>query len=647
MPLIWFRVLPEGHDIAAALERAILTAGSRCMVAAPQGPETWQLMVRSTDRMPGALVLAFTPIAHKTMFESVAEQLPAALCVYDAARRLRWANAAAQRQYYADYPKMLGLPMEELVPEASQRREIHERALQGEPTHIRAAPATPPGAQEPLYFDIDYRGLRGESGVIDQLLVVGTDVTARRKAEIDLRESEERFRGAFDHASIGMALVAPDGRWLRVNASLCRIVGYTAEELLATTFKAITHPDDREVDADFARRVLDGALSHYHREKRYLHKDGHTVWILLSTSLVRGADGEPLYCVAQIQDITARRTAEARLLESELRYRTIVDLAPGFVFEGVLDDGHFLATWASEGFERLHGCTLPAFINLGYARFFDPSAIAQVRASLPELAKGSDVTLELPMRSLDGVEHWIRLVARAFPIEPGRDRSRVLGFGEEITQQKLLEKALEDITHREQRRLGHEIHDGLGQELAGLTYLASSLATRAQRTHSKLAGDLSTLASVASHAIETCRDIARGISPLTESRGSLVESIRRLVERASVGGRARLSFHADEGAPVALSWEARSNLHRIVQEAISNASRHADAQHVRVAIAVDAHSVRVEVIDDGRGFIPSGAASTGLGLGSMRQRAAAIGATLRVEARIGGGAAIICECPQP
>jgi PAS domain S-box-containing protein len=464
---------------------------------------------------------------------------------------------------------------------------------------------------------------------------------------MDLRESEERFRGAFDFAAIGMALVAPDGRWLRVNASLCRIVGYSADELLAMTFQAITHPDDWAVDADYVRRVLDGSLSHYHREKRYLHKDGHIVWILLSTSLVRSADGKPLYCVAQIQDITARKDAEALLKESELRYRTIVDLVPGFVFEGLLADGHPHAFWASVGFERLHGCTIQTCIKLGCGRFFEPVVLAQMRASAQALPLGSDVTVEVPMRSLDGVEHWLRIVARAFPSGPGHDSYRVFGFGEDITEPKRLEKALEDATHREQRRLGHEIHDGLGQELAGLTYLASSLATEAQRTNSMMADDLATLVRVASHAIETCRDIARGISPLTESRGSLVESMRRLVERAAVGGCARVCFEADERAPVALSWEALSHLHRIVQEAIGNALRHADAQNVHVTIAIDPISVRVEVIDDGRGFAPSETGSIGVGIDSMRQRAAAIGASLRFETRIGGGTAVICECPQP
>ncbi len=146
----------------------------------------------------------------------------------------------------------------------------------------------------------------------------------QRQVEARLSESEERFRGAFEFAAIGMALVAPDGRWLRVNRSLCRIVGYTAEELMATDFQTITHPDDLETDVGYVGQMLDGSLSHYDMEKRYFHKDGHIIWILLSVSLVRDAAGRPLYFVSQIQDITERKQDVTALRES---YRRIRELA--------------------------------------------------------------------------------------------------------------------------------------------------------------------------------------------------------------------------------------------------------------------------------------------------------------------------------
>jgi PAS domain S-box-containing protein len=137
----------------------------------------------------------------------------------------------------------------------------------------------------------------------------------RLSAEEQLRQSEERFRRAFDDAAIGMALVAPDGRWLEVNRSLCEIVGYTEEELLARSFQDITHPADLDADLDFVRRVLAGDLRTYQMEKRYFHKDGSVVWIQLSVSLVRDAAGAPLYFISQIQDISVRKWAEEALAE--------------------------------------------------------------------------------------------------------------------------------------------------------------------------------------------------------------------------------------------------------------------------------------------------------------------------------------------
>lgn len=140
------------------------------------------------------------------------------------------------------------------------------------------------------------------------------DVIERRRTEDALRESQERFSSAFKDAAIGMALVGTDGQWLQVNPALCALVGYTEQELLATTFQAITHPDDLDADLAFLRQMLAGEIPTYHMEKRYFHKQGHIVWILLIVSLVRDPFGQPLYFISQIQDITDRKRVEDELL---------------------------------------------------------------------------------------------------------------------------------------------------------------------------------------------------------------------------------------------------------------------------------------------------------------------------------------------
>jgi two-component system, sensor histidine kinase and response regulator len=137
-----------------------------------------------------------------------------------------------------------------------------------------------------------------------------------KRAEEESRQSEERFRKSMEYAAIGMALVAPDGRWLRVNRALCRIVGYCESELLATDFQAITHPDDLEADLTNVRRMLAGEIDTYEMEKRYIHKDGHPVTIQLNVSLARNAAGQPEHFISQIQDITGRKRQERELAQA-------------------------------------------------------------------------------------------------------------------------------------------------------------------------------------------------------------------------------------------------------------------------------------------------------------------------------------------
>jgi PAS domain S-box-containing protein len=157
-------------------------------------------------------------------------------------------------------------------------------------------------------------------------------VSERKATEAALRESEERFRRSFDGAAVGMALVAPDGCWLRVNRTLCEILGYPEEDLRGKTFQEVTYPADLDKDLDNLRRLLAGEVRTYQTEKRYLHKKGRTVWVLLSVSLVRNAGGEPLYFVSQVQDVSERKKTEGRLREAEARYRTLVEQIPAVTY---------------------------------------------------------------------------------------------------------------------------------------------------------------------------------------------------------------------------------------------------------------------------------------------------------------------------
>jgi PAS domain S-box-containing protein len=166
----------------------------------------------------------------------------------------------------------------------------------------------------------------------DGFAVTFRDISERKQAEAAIRESQERFRLAFNDAATGMTLVSPEGRFLQVNHALCDIVGYSETELLATDFQTITHPEDLDADLEYVAQLLAGEISTYQMEKRYIHKLGHIVWIVLCVSLVRSESGQPLYFIAQIQNISERqaalrerKNAEQALKENEERLQLALE----------------------------------------------------------------------------------------------------------------------------------------------------------------------------------------------------------------------------------------------------------------------------------------------------------------------------------
>ncbi|MCC7075465.1 MAG: PAS domain S-box protein [Deltaproteobacteria bacterium] len=192
-----------------------------------------------------------------------------------------------------------------------------------------------PGTNGRRWFLTSVIPLRDDAGAITGVLTLSRDITERKRTEQALVESEARFRATFDQAAVGIAHVAPDGRFLRINQKLCEIVGYTREELTARTFQDITHKDDLEADLAYMRQMLAGTIPTYAMEKRYLHKNGGVVWVNLTVSLIRKADGSPDWFVAVIEDISARKHAEEQRhqleeqLHSSQRLEAVGRLAGG------------------------------------------------------------------------------------------------------------------------------------------------------------------------------------------------------------------------------------------------------------------------------------------------------------------------------
>ncbi len=155
--------------------------------------------------------------------------------------------------------------------------------------------------------------VRDAAGRVVGSVVAIRDISELHRAEDALRESEERFRSAFEDSAIGMTLTGPDGRLIKVNDAFCRLVGYSAAELDQRDFADITHPDDRPANLAGIQAMVRGETSTFRMEKRYFRKDGRVIWVDISAAAVRDRDGRPLYFVTHLQDINERKAQEHRI----------------------------------------------------------------------------------------------------------------------------------------------------------------------------------------------------------------------------------------------------------------------------------------------------------------------------------------------
>ncbi|OPY37098.1 MAG: Bacterioopsin transcriptional activator [Methanoregula sp. PtaU1.Bin051] len=177
----------------------------------------------------------------------------------------------------------------------------------------------------PIYTSVSNSSIFDQSGRYTGTLAVISDITERKRAEKDLRESRERFRRIFEDSPLGIAIVSPDFRFQMVNRQFCGMLKYSEDELLARSFTDITHPDHLTTDLVESRKIYTGEREVYKTEKRYVKKDGSILWASLTASPVKDDTGTVLYTIALIEDITERKHAEEKLIAASQEYQDLLD----------------------------------------------------------------------------------------------------------------------------------------------------------------------------------------------------------------------------------------------------------------------------------------------------------------------------------
>jgi PAS domain S-box-containing protein len=496
------------------------------------------------------------------------------------------------------------------------------------------------------------------------------DVTEAKRAEAVRREAEERFRVAFQHSPIGMALVSLEGRWLRVNQALCDMFGYSEAELLVKGFPDLTHPDDLGRDFDNLRRMVSGESTCFRTDKRYLHAGGRVVWAHLETVLVRDADGRPLYFISQTQDITERREAEEAVRESELQFRSLTEVAPDGIV--VMDGDGLIVSW-NHGATQIFGYQPEEVVGRPVAmlmpkryRSAHEGGLARLRAGGQPRLAGSRVEL-MGLRE-DGTEFPIELSLAGWQTRRGAFYSGIIrDMSEHKRAAQALAAARDEALEASRMKseflatVSHEIRTPMNA-IIGMSslLLGTELDTKQRNCAETVASSADALLTVINHILDFSRADAGKLeleSAPFDIRALVDETLAVVADNARRKGL-EITVATDPSVPLVCRGD-RGRLRQVVLNLLGNALKFTEEGSVRLRVGTarvaQSTMLEVEVSDTGIGIHPEQAAQlfepfwqadasttrryggTGLGLSICKQLVTLMGGSIGVEGSPGQG----------
>jgi PAS domain S-box-containing protein len=390
------------------------------------------------------------------------------------------------------------------------------------------------------------------------LMMYGThkDITERKVREEQLRINEEAFRGNFEQAAIGMALLNENGQWLKANKKLCQIVGYSEDELVKITFQDITHPDDLEADLSFLKELKTGKRDGYTLEKRYFHKNGEIIHVLIGVSMVKDEFGAILYFISQIIDITAQKVTEKQLAETNAYNATILNASSQVAIVGTDING--IITSFNQGAENLFGYKAnelvdketPAILHIASEV---EEAITKHFNETGEKIKGFDVFVHQAKKGKGISSEWTykRKDGSTFPalvsvssIIMNNATVGFLAIATDITELKKAEKETLSLL---------EIAESQNERLKNFAYIVSHNL----RSHS---GGISSLIEL----IESeCPDFSTTdfFNYLKQSSSNLTESIKHLTEVVQINLSAKNKLEN-----ISLKYIVKNNINSLITQ---------------------------------------------------------------------------------
>jgi PAS domain S-box-containing protein len=549
------------------------------------------------------------------------EYAPAAIAMFD--REMRYLGAS--RRYLIDYGLPPDIPLNgrsiyDVFPNFPERwRAMHQQVLVGLEASADAQPVTRGDGHIDIVRWLAKPWFDGE-GKVAGLVLFSEVVTEAVENRREIEEAEARYRSVFEQAAVGFARVETNGRFLEVNDRFCEILGRKRKELLATTFDQITHPQDRAASEEGTIRLID-ADPFFSVERRYVDKDGNAIWANVSANMVMNSAGVPDCYLVAIEDISARKTAEDALKESEEQLRFAHEAAGVTAWQ--FDPAEKLSVTAciAGGF----GITTPGNAAIEpesrkVALFYEDD-IPTREATEAALTTGGLFDHTVAIRTAENEQRWIRGLGRAEYAPDGRPL-RLIGLAIDVTAMENAQNQLR-TAHEELLRisrlsamgafastLAHELNQPLTAATSYMQACELSLKSGPQDQDSELID----MVKLAAAEVLRAGDIIRKMRQFTISGEIAVqpEDLNKIINEASIAKRRRsvasgltIKCHFDPQARFVLV--DRIQIGQVLANLLANAvdaMRECLFKHIDITTQRQGDTALILIKDSGSGFAP-------------------------------------------
>jgi PAS domain S-box-containing protein len=444
-----------------------------------------------------------------------------------------------------------------------------------------------------------------------------------------------------------MVIGVGDGVVVQANRAVCRMTGYTEEELIGQHVRDLTHPEDRELSGPFVKRLMAGEIPSFRLEKRYLRKDGQPFWAQATTATAHNLDGTIAFALGTVEDITERKRAEEEVRRSHELLQAIIDNTPALIF---VKDLEGRVTIANRALCEAAGRDMQDVLGKTSRDVAAVPQDAEIRMANDRRVMETGQAILVEERSFGRIYLSVK-----FPLKDAQGHVvAVGGVSTDITERKRAEEALRrehrNLKHllqssdHERQLIAYEIHDGLAQHLAGaimqlqaFDYLKSKKPPEAAKAFD--AG----MTMLQQGHFEARRLIAGVRLPILDESG-IVEAVAHLVHEEGhekgpkIEYRSRVDFDR-------LDPTLENAIYRIAQEALTNACQHSKSEKIRVTLSQHGDRLRIEIWDWGVGFDPKAVPKSHFGLEGIRQRARLLGGKCSIRSKVGKGTRIMVELP--